>query len=138
MFDDIGDKLKSLAVLLLLLSIAAALILFFMMMQESLFMGIVCMVAAAGGGLVSAMLIYGFGELVENSAIIKDKLTAMEKRQNPEASAESSAPSRQASVGTYTIPGARSATSGEQWTCKKCGARNDRVSQYCKDCGAYK
>ncbi len=68
MFDNIGKKIKTLAVVLTVVGIAASIIIGAYLF---LFIGIVCLVVMVVGPLISwiaAFALYGFGELVDKTA----------------------------------------------------------------------
>lgn len=87
---------------------------------------------------VSAVVLYGFGQLIETSqkneetnaeilALLKENLSKAEQGKTQ----TSAGPVLSASV-------AKHVTGNEQWKCSKCGAYNANTSPFCTECGAYK
>ena len=78
MFRDPGGKIKILANILFILSVVAALFAGFSMLTSGLvWVGLGTIAGGVIGGWVSNLLLYGFGELIENSiftvAFLSDK-----------------------------------------------------------------
>lgn len=87
---------------------------------------------------VRAILLYGFGQLIETSqknaetnaeilALLKENLSKAEQGKTQ----TSAGPVLSASV-------AKHVTGNEQWKCSKCGAYNANTSPFCTECGAYR
>ena len=87
---------------------------------------------------VSAILLYGFGQLIETSqknAETNAEILALLK----ENLAKAEAGKTQTSTGPVlmsSIP--QHGTGDKQWKCSKCGAYNANTSPFCSECGAYK
>lgn len=139
MFDNIGGRIKALAVVTCILGMIASVIWGFVLFADSI--GLLVMAVGCVCSWVGTFTLYGFGELIEETRRnreINQQLLAALKPQQPTAQPESAKPA--ASVGSYSIPGAKSSTgsAAEQWTCKHCGTRNPKTSLFCRDCGEYK
>ena len=86
---------------------------------------------------VSAILLYGFGELIETNqknadtnaeilALLKENLAKDEQGQ------------KQTSMGPVLTSSITQRGTADQWKCSKCGAYNANTSPCCTECGAYK
>lgn len=145
MFDNIGDKIKTSAMILCFIGIGVAVVLGIIMFSESFWLGIGTILIGTVASWLGAICLYGFGELIEettrnrmlNEAILKS-LAPKEAhagnqpvvRDVPVAFSNSSA-GRASSVKPLT-----QVTGG--WVCKACGSRNASGDAMCKDCGKYK
>lgn len=78
MFDNIGGKIKTLAQVVTWIGIIASVISGFAIMSidEEIFVGLIVMIFGALMSWVSSFVLYGFGQLVENS----DKLVKLSKK----------------------------------------------------------
>lgn len=79
MFDNIGGKIKTLAQVVTWIGIIASVISGIVLMsiaEEMIFVGLMVMIFGALMSWVSSFVLYGFGQLVENS----DKLVKMSKK----------------------------------------------------------
>ena len=79
MFDNIGGKIKTLAQVITWIGILASIISGIAIMtidDEMIFVGLMVMIFGALSSWVSSFVLYGFGQLVENS----DKLVKMAKK----------------------------------------------------------
>jgi hypothetical protein len=81
------------------------------------------------GGAISAVLIYGFGELIECVSDIRDKLIGKE---TPVLSSNINVSDSKADLLASANGNAST------WTCKKCGKSNNYDKVYCPECGEYK
>ena len=87
MFDNIGKKIKSLAETISYIGIAASVIfsILFMLADaslESIFLGLFYLIAGAVASWIGSFLLYGFGQLIENTDILVKKF-ADEPTKNP-------------------------------------------------------
>ena len=76
MFDNIGGKIKTLASVITWLGIVGSVIIGIILMataEELIFAGIIIAIVGSISSWIGSFLLYGFGELVENSAIIAQK-----------------------------------------------------------------
>lgn len=141
MFDEIGSKIKILAVVVCVLGIIASVTWGIALFFDSFLIGLLVI---AVGGLCSwtgSFTLYGFGELIEETQrnrAINEQLLAVLKPQQPSVLTESA--QRAASVGSYTIPGAKetAAPVSTGWTCKYCNAQNRASATACFKCGESK
>lgn len=141
MFEDIGGKIKKLAVVTCILGMSASVIWGFVLFADSIPIGLLVMAVGCVCSWVGTFTLYGFGELIaetRRNREINQQLLAALKPQQPPVQPESA--KRAASVGSYSIPGAKNATVSvaDSWTCKHCGTRNPKVSLFCRVCGEYK
>ena len=77
MFDNIGGKIKTLASVITWLGIVGSVIIGIILMataEELIFAGIIIAIVGSISSWIGSFLLYGFGELVENSAIIAQKI----------------------------------------------------------------
>ena len=76
MFDNIGGKIKTLASVIAWLGIIVSVIIGIMLMstaEEFIIAGLIIAIVGSISSWIGSFLLYGFGELVENSAIIAQK-----------------------------------------------------------------
>lgn len=79
MFSHIGGKIKTWAVILSILGIAASVIYGGVVATKDVLAGVLIIVFGSLGSWVSSFLLYGFGQLVENSDKIVEKLEEISK-----------------------------------------------------------
>ena len=141
MFDNIGEKIKGLAVVLCILGMIASVILGLTILSASFWLALLTIAAGCVGSWIGSFCLYGFGELIEetsaNRQINAEILKCLKGEGDAETSKIADAFKRASSVGSYTIPGAKAA-SADSWRCKKCNSINHRTQQYCANCGEYK
>ena len=77
MFDNIGSKIKSLAKICTWVGIIFSFLAGFLMFATNAFVGILTIVVGSIAAWVGSFLLYGFGQLIENS----DKLVEASKRE---------------------------------------------------------
>lgn len=70
MFNNIGQKIKTLAELFSVLGIVLSVLAGLAIIKYSFVVGILVAIIGSGGSWIGAFFLYGFGELVDNSAII--------------------------------------------------------------------
>ena len=122
MFDNIGDKLKSVAILECVLGILASLIGgIAMMVGGAVLIGILTIVLGALLSWLSSLGLYGFGQLIENS----DTLVAM-LGSNAGAAASNASMLHQAAAEAEK-------KESPNWQCT-CGAKNPVTVSYCLSC----
>lgn len=141
MFDNIGGKLKTVAVVVCVLGIILSVVYGVMLFSSSFVSGLLAMVLGALLSWLSTLTLYGFGVLIEETVRnreISAQLLSVLKPEQPPVQSESS--KRAASIGSYTIPGAKTTDSGivDGWKCQHCGTTNQAAAQFCRDCGEYK
>lgn len=144
MFDNIGSQIKSVSVIACVAGIVICVLggVVFMFNGEFL-IGLLVLVLGCAASYLGVMMAYGFGELIERTVSIDERLARMEKQSLKAAGEENeqtASNTRAATIGTYRIPGAVSsaASAGEKWKCPKCGTQNERTCQFCRDCGEYR
>ena len=112
MFDNIGRKIKGLAKLICYAGIIVSL--YFgcsMIADKRTEYGIIVIVIGAILAWVGSFTLYGFGELVENSAIIAGKTTIDEEKHTSQPRADG------------------------KWMCRRCYKLNPEDSPTCVKCG---
>lgn len=140
MFENIGDKIKTLAVVLCVLGMIASVIWGIVLFFSSFLSGLLVLAVGCLCAWTGSFTLYGFGELIEETqrsrAINEQLLAALHPQQEqPSESAQ-----RAANVGSYTIPGAKetAAPVSTGWTCKYCNAQNRASATACFKCGESK
>lgn len=122
MFDNIGDKLKGVAVAACVLGIVASLIGgIAMMVGGAVLIGILTIVLGALISWLSCLGLYGFGQMIENS----DTLVAM--LGGNAGGAAGSAPV------LHQIAAEAEKKEAPSWQCT-CGAKNPMTVSYCLSC----
>ena len=136
MFENIGGKIKGLAVVIfIILTIAAVIAAFFLIgtgNDGSVLFGILLLIIGPLTALITSWFLYGFGQLIENSDILvsqsKKQLTGISKLStnsnqkdiSEEKIAESIKSSKQSAPSTTTDV-KRCPLCGEKVTSKTCG-----------------
>ena len=85
MFDNIGSKIKTLAIVVCWIGIIASIIIgFFIMIQSkaTAFVGILIMIFGSLGFWLGSFMTYGFGQLIENSDILVKQGNKMSTKSN--------------------------------------------------------
>lgn len=140
MFSGIGDKIKTVAMVLCIIGIITSVAVGVQLIGESFMTAVLTIVIGCLTAVVSTMCLYGFGELIEETArnrqINEEILRNLRKLQNPEA--EPTGEERAAAIGTHEIQGGGVYWPDGHWNCRKCGAENKREDRFCKACGEYK
>ena len=141
MFDNIGEKIKTLAVVTCGMGIIASIIgAIALWMQDSrynptAFSGVLVLVLGSLASWIGSFFTYGFGELIENTNTIHlDNLKIQELLKKPKE--------ENASSTTVTHPMRRSQSqstesllSNDEWECAFCGMRNAKRTNSCINCG---
>lgn len=77
MFNNIGGKIKGVAQFITLIGIIVSVIIFLIIVSsgndQSFILGFVILIVGCIGSWLSSLLLYGFGQLVENSDILVEK-----------------------------------------------------------------
>lgn len=134
MFDNIGGKIKKLAVVMCILGMIVSFVMaVFLWTQNSrdnstvlagfLTLGVGCL-----GSWIGSFFTYGFGRLIESAEEIAEntrRIAAMGGQPGP-VSTRPATP-----VVSTKRPSAK-------WHCAKCGTENDSTQIYCRDCGTYR
>jgi len=85
MFTNIGGKIKTTAAVFCWIIIIASVISGIVMMaNDEVAAGLIIIVAGSLIGWVSSFMLYGFGELVENSCIIANLMAKQDAERNRE------------------------------------------------------
>lgn len=145
MFDNVGNKLKSIASIFAFLGIAASVILgLIVLFGSSVILGLLIMVFGSFLSWVSNLVIYGIGEAVENSQIAaqyairaKKESEGSEQANQPQTFYTASAPVQKQSnsYGQVNQPQTfRTAPASGQWKCPACGRTNQGYVSTCA-CG---
>ena len=153
MFDQVGRKLKILAKVVCYggMAIAVAVGIVLMLgatlsygglgatsgvLNSLLTMAEGCLIAWAAG-----LVIYAFGQLVEDVAASRACLESLRPREPaPPEEAPAAEESAEASGG-YVPSNSRAKLDNanpEGWACRRCGARNSHDNRFCKECGEYR
>lgn len=121
MFKNVGGKIKGLAAFVTWLGIIASVVggIFYMSLdfEDTFFLGLVIAVSGSIVAWISSFVLYGFGELVENSAIIAQKQDVKVPRAKT---------SNNDSVSQSQM--ARNPQKKGNGKCQMCGAENVEVS----------
>ena len=85
MFNNVGAKLKATAKVIVWIGITVCIISGFVMLvsaEDAVLIGLLIMTVGSLLSWISSLLLYGFGELIENSQIIADKKNTAFLRKN--------------------------------------------------------
>lgn len=119
MFENIGNKIKTVAKVVCWIGIIASLIIGFILLvqdEDTAFAGILTMVLGSLGSWVGSFITYGFGQLVENSDIL-----VQQSSKSPSLNIEKSS--------TATVP---SVSNQHRWRCNGCGNMiSDEICPIC-------
>ena len=154
MFNNIGSKIKTIAVVFFTLEmigvIISALASLFAGGAEGFIIGVIIFVVGFMCAYLSVMLIYAFGELVENSAIIASNTSGMSgSSRHPFMNSGSTigganqVPINPNSTGSSMHPLFRDEppvkkdTTPDYWVCPNCGRANHKTAGTC-GCGQRK
>ena len=136
MFDNIGGKIKTLAVVLCIIGIIASVIGAFVIwgMHDSRYnptivLGFIVLVAGCLGSWLGSFFTYGFGQLIESN----EEEVALLRKIESQLKAEQSQPSPVQSGST----GRKVNMTPKGWKCPDCGYDyNGEDKTYCDICGA--
>lgn len=98
MFNDIGNKIKKLASAVAWMGIIASIIIGIVLMvtdEELILLGLIIAIAGSISSWVGSFVLFGFGELVDNSTIIVQKLNDNSLKSNVHNAFESVLPVNQ-------------------------------------------
>lgn len=127
MFDNIGGKIKGLAMVVCWIGIIASVIgaIALWVSTEAFWPGFGVLAAGAVGSWLGSLFTYGFGEIIV-------QLTALNNKTNPQNPSTTSS--------TLTTPSTQSTStpvySGPSWTCPNCKEKNPVSKGFCMSCGA--
>ena len=155
MFDDIGGKIKTLAVACTIIGIIASVIVgFIFFAEDEPGIGIAVIIGGAAVSWVSSFVLYGFGELIDNTDEIRSELHQWHQWQKKQSSSSSGAASKPAVAKNNTVASRpyagkdvyaaaaaeaskrKSADGGHTWTCTCCFAKNPIDEMKCRSCGS--
>ena len=123
MFNNIGSTIKTLARIVLWTGIAGSVIWGFVLLSNEILLGPLFMVVGGFASMLVASLIYGFGQLVENSDILAESCKSKESSLHIE-------PTK-----SYPVPTKTPSETNQPWTCINCGASNCPQVKSCRNCG---
>lgn len=82
MFNDIGQKIKKFAEIICAIGIAGSLIYgLIAFLNKDALMAIVVIIAGSLSAWIGSAILYGFGQLIENSDIIKERMEVLDKKE---------------------------------------------------------
>lgn len=98
MFSDVGAKVKGVAIVTMALGVIGSVISGIGMMRNSFFLAVILIAVGILVSWLGSLLVFAFGELVENSAIIASNissLTYMQEKQSKPKSTTAAKPAGQ-------------------------------------------
>lgn len=141
MFDNIGGKIKTLAVIVCILGIIASVIAAVSLWSqnsrylETGWLGVITLVAGCLGSWVGSFFMYGFGQLIEsteaNNALLRQIANKMPAQSAPVLG-------RATSAAAAFKPAVHTAAARSEWCCRQCGTVNKQTDIMCRDCGEYR
>jgi len=139
MFENVGASLKVVAAVLCILGIIASVIgAVALWVQDDRYVGsgIMVLVGGCAGSMIAGMVMYGFGQLIENSDMQVTLLRKMERQLS--TLREESAPDAKPAAATVTqaafVP---KAPRENRWKCNECGYDyNVEGKTSCDICGS--
>ena len=152
MFNNIGSKIKTIAVIFFTIEMLGIIISALVACGEDFFAGAIIFVVGFMAAYLSVILIYAFGELVENSSIIAANTYGMSSSSNhPFLNANSASsigganqvPINPNSTGSSMHPlfkeepPIKKDTTPDYWVCQNCGRANHKTTGTC-GCGQRK
>ena len=126
MFDNIGVKIKRLAFILFIIEAATSILsgLIDIIVFKNMFSLLICIIGPFVAWL-SSFLLYGFGELVDNSSKIKSDIE--DQKKNQQIIIKELKKLNGSNPNEYT--------DSKNWTCENCGTLNDKYASFCYICG---
>ena len=135
MFEDIGEKMKTVAKIMFILGCIASVI-------GAFTLGWFVIIIGPLFSWLGSIGLYGMGELIDettrNCRVNNEILEILRKQKRENEKATQSSDKKPAVVSNVSSNLHRTASAGETWRCEKCGTVNDSTSWYCKDCGNYR
>lgn len=156
MFDNIGGKIKILAVVVCVIGMIGSAILAIELWSEGgFFAGLLALAVGCLASWIGSFFTYGLGQLIENSDLQVEELNklrmqvnelkqpAPEVRKPAPAAAVHEQPARQPAVRERPAPKTSAYVKpvvydGKNWICDKCGHENLGVQTFCRDCGKHR
>ena len=136
MYDNIGSKIKGLAVFVcvagIIICVAYGIAAITANPSRNTLAGLLTIAIGSVGAWLGSLALYGFGHLIENSDYCVVALQNLEKVVQGSLSGK-----QESSTGNnYEYkPSRMVATSGGKWICSECGTANSGDTMICKDCG---
>ena len=135
MFEDIGGKMKTVAMTMFILGCIASVI-------GAFTLGWFVIIIGPLFSWLGSIGLYGMGELIDettrNCRVNNEILEILRKQKRENEKATQSSDKKPAVVSNVSSDLHRTVSAGETWRCEKCGTVNDSTSWYCKDCGTYR
>ena len=125
MFDNIGSKIKTVASTLTVIGIVLSIISGLIVLLDGEISGLFMMIFGSLLSWLGSFLLYGFGQLVENSDKILRCLEGHPSEGQPQS------PPCQT---VYAVP----VSTAPDWQCASCGQLNRGHVAYCQNCGVTK
>lgn len=126
MFDNIGEKIKSLAVVTTWIGIISSIIGGLFMLINGSVGGIFVMIFGSLGAWIGSFVLYGFGQLITNTDIIA--AASQGTQPSPSAQPIPAVPHTPVAPVMPTDP----------WVCAQCGFTNHPRVGTCQSCGVTK
>lgn len=126
MFDNIGEKIKTLAVVTTWVGIIASIVGGFVMLVQGTFEGLLVMVFGSLGAWIGSFVLYGFGQLITNTDVI-----AASAKGNEGSASKASAPADAPVAAAPAAP-------AQPWCCANCSFTNHPRVGTCQRCGVTK
>lgn len=139
MFENIGGKIKTTAVVVTVIGFIASVIGGIGIMaahtsrNPTIFTGIGFLVGGCVGSWVGSFMLYGFGQLIEDLQECKGYLYTLTK--NNESGDAPKIKSALLAGAESTRKQSASSMPSYPWICDRCGARNSSSATVCRDCG---
>lgn len=126
MFDNIGGKIKGLAMVVCWIGIIASVIgaIALWVSTEAFWPGFGVLAAGAISSWLGSLFTYGFGEIIDQLTALNYKMSA------PNSAMQSSVP-----VSTSSSIGNTYSSNVGYWTCTKCNEKNPVSKGFCMSCG---
>ncbi|MBQ2914119.1 MAG: zinc-ribbon domain-containing protein [Clostridia bacterium] len=135
MFDNIGGKIKGFASFLTWVGIIVSVIVgIIYISNDNVGIGILIIAIGSLSSWLSSWLLYGFGELIENSSIIAEN-TSFNKNITPNHSNAKVPPYSSNSFGSQSQTPSIFSTQQSKKICPHCGATLKPYSKTCEMCG---
>lgn len=130
MFDDVGGKIKSLAIFTCCMGIIVSLIVGAVLITKEFFLGgILVIIIGSLMSWIGSVVLCGFGQLIENSNVLVSQSFKSEK-QSSKITQEKSFVERKKNVNTATPSSVK--PSVHQWRCDSCGSMiNETICPVC-------
>ena len=153
MFENVGSKVKALAVIVLFLgiisSIIGAIIIWASRIEGAFLRGLLTLALGCFGSWLGTVVTYAIGQAAESAETnegriktLQDKIDQLQRGMNNTAQTGGSqapaAPSIAPRTGGRSDLHAAVSKNEKWWTCKKCGHTNKSSQLYCEECGTYK